>query len=211
MAMTVVTLSASYGAGGSQVGPRLADRLGVAFIDRVIPTAVAERLAVPLDDALAHDDAVRGMLERMLMRFAPAAQAFSGAAAPTEMVDERSFLRATEAVIRERCAEGSGVVLGRAAAVVLRDRPGALHVRLDGPPERRLDQAMELEGIDRESAERHMRETDRAREAYVQQFYAADARDARLYHLVIDSTALALDACVELIALAAAARSDRVG
>jgi cytidylate kinase-like protein len=210
-AMTVVTLSASYGAGGSQVGPRLADRLGVAFIDRVIPTTVAERLAVPLDDALAHDDAVRGALERMLMRFAPAAQAFSGAGSPTEMLDERSFLRATEDVIRERCSEASGVILGRAGAVVLRDRPGALHVRLDGPLERRLAQAMNLEGIDRESAERRRRETDRAREAYVQQFYGVDARDPALYHLVIDSTALALDACVELIALAAAARSDRVG
>ena len=209
--MTVVTLSASYGSGGSQVGPRLADRLGVAFIDRVIPTTVAERLAVPLDDALAHDDAVRGVLERLLMRFAPAAQAFSGAAAPPEVVDERSFQHATEDVIRERCAEGSGVILGRAAAVVLRDRPGALHVRLDGPPERRLAQAMALEGVDRESAERHMRETDRAREAYVNQFYGVDARDAALYHIVLDSTALALDACVELVAWAAAARSDRVG
>ena len=93
-AMSVVTLSASYGAGGSQVGPRLAERLGVAFLDRVIPTTVAERLAVPLDDALAHDDAVRSVLERLLMRFAPAAQAFSGAAPPSELVDERSFLRA---------------------------------------------------------------------------------------------------------------------
>ena len=211
MHMTLVTLSASYGSGGSQVGPRLADRLGVAFIDRVIPTTVAERLAVPLDDALAHDDAVRGALERMLMRFAPAAQAFAGATTPPEMVDDRSFLRATEDVIRERCSEGSGVILGRAAAVVLRDRPGALHVRLDGPADRRLAQAMELEGVDLESAERHLRETDRAREAYVQQFYGFDARDTGLYHLVIDSTALALDACVELIALAAAARSDRVG
>jgi hypothetical protein len=209
--MTVVTLSASYGAGGSQIGPRLADRLGVAFIDRVIPTTVAERLAVPLDDALAHDDAVRSVFERLLMRFAPAAQAFSGAAAPSEFVDERSFLRATEAVIRERCAESSGVILGRAAAVVLRDRPGALHVRLDGAPERRLAQAMELDGIDRETAERRMRETDRAREAYVQQFYGVDARDAGLYHLVLDSTALALDACVELVALAAAARAERAG
>jgi Cytidylate kinase-like family len=210
MPMTVVTLSASYGAGGSQVGPRLADRLDVAFLDRVIPTTVAERLAVPLDDALAHDDAVRSVLERLLMRFAPAAQAFSGAAAPPELVDERSFLRATEAVIREHAAAGSGVILGRAAAIVLRDAPGALHVRLDGPAERRLAQAMELEGADRETAARHMRDTDRAREAYVNQFYGADARDAALYHLVIDSTALALDACVELIALAAAARSDWV-
>ena len=209
--MTVVTLSASYGAGGSQVGPRLAERLGVAFLDRVIPAAVAERLAVPLDDAMAHDDAVRSVLERLLMRFAPAAQAFSGAATPPELVDERSFLRATEEVIRERAAAGSGVILGRAAAIVLRDTPCALHVRLNGPVERRLDRAMELEGVDRATAERHMRQTDRAREAYVQQFYGADARDAALYHLVIDSTALALDACVELIALAAAARSDRVG
>jgi cytidylate kinase len=210
-AMSVVTLSASYGAGGSQVGPRLAERLGVAFLDRVIPTAVAERLAVPLDDALAHDDAVRGVLERLLMRFAPAAQAFSGAATPPELVDERSFRRATEEVICEHAVAGSGVILGRAAAIVLRATPGALHVRLDGPVERRLDRAMELEGVDRATAERHMRETDRAREAYVEQFYGADARDAALYHLVIDSTALALDACVELIALAAAARSDRTG
>jgi hypothetical protein len=209
--MSVVTLSASYGAGGSQVGPRLAERLGVAFLDRVIPAAVAERLAVPLDDAMAHDDAVRSVLERLLMRFAPAAQAFSGAATPPELVDARSFLRATEEVIRERAAAGSGVILGRAAAIVLRERPGALHVRLDGPVEGRLGRAMALEGVDRATAERHMRETDRAREAYVQQFYGADARDAALYHLVIDSTALALDACVELIALAAAARSDRVG
>jgi cytidylate kinase-like protein len=211
MAMTVVTLSASYGAGGSQIGPRLADRLGVAFLDRVIPTTVAERLAVPLDDALAHDDAVRSVLERLLMRFAPAAQAFSGTATPPELVDERSFLRATEEVIREHAAAGSGVILGRAAAVVLRDAPGALHVRLDGPAERRLAQAITLEGVDRGTAARHMRETDRAREAYVQQFYGVDARDATLYHMVIDSTALALDACVELIALATAVRGDRVG
>jgi hypothetical protein len=211
MAMTVVTLSASYGAGGSQVGPRLADRLGVAFLDRVIPTTVAERLAVPLDDALAHDDAVRSVLERLLMRFAPAAQAFSGTATPPELVGERSFLKTTEEVIREHAAAGSGVILGRAAAVVLRDTPRALHVRLDGPAERRLAQAITLEGVDRETAARHMRETDRAREAYVQQFYGVDARDATLYHMVIDSTALALDACVELIALATAVRGDRVG
>jgi cytidylate kinase len=204
--MTVVTLSASYGAGGSQVGPRLAQRLDLPFLDRAIPTAVAERLAVPLADALVHDEAVRSVLERLLLRFAPAAQTFAGAA-PAEIVDERSYLRCTEDVIRERCARG-GVILGRAAAIVLRDLPGALHVRLDGPRERRLAQAMALEGADRETAERHMRETDRARETYVQQFYGADGRAAEHYHLVIDSTAISLDACIDLIAAAAAARAD---
>jgi len=101
------------------------------------------------------------------------------------------------------------VILGRAAAVVLADVPRALHVRLDGPRERRIEQARRLEAVDRETAERHMRETDRAREAYVRQFYDVDATAPSLYHLVLDSTALALDTCVELIAVAVAARDDQ--
>jgi cytidylate kinase len=206
--MPVVTISASYGAGGSQIGPQLAHRLGATFVDRAIPTAVAERLAVPLSEAIAHDEAVRSVLERVLVRFAPAAQAFSGAAPPSELLDERSYLNMAEQVIRELAASRSVVILGRAAAVVLRDEPAALHVRLDGPRERRLEQAMRLEGVERQAAERHMRETDRARKAYVRQFYDVDAHDASLYHLIVDSTAIALDTCVELIAIAATARAD---
>ena len=189
-AMTVVTLSASYGAGGSQVGPRLAERLGVAFLDRVIPTTVAERLAVPLDDALAHDDAVRGVLERLLMRFAPAAQAFSGAAPPTELVDERSFLRATEDVVRERLRRAAAI-LGPRGGGRARGRPGALHVRLDGPTERRLAQAVELEGI----ARRRPSATCARPTAPARPIPAVLRRRRprrQLYHLVIDSTALPL-------------------
>jgi cytidylate kinase len=204
--MTVVTLSASYGAGGSYVGPRLAERLGVPLLDRAIPRAVAERLAVPMEDALAHDQAVRGVLERLLLRFAPAAQTFAGAA-PAEIVDERSYLQCTEDVIRERAARGA-VILGRAGAIVLQELPGATHVRLDGPADRRLAQAMKLEPSDEATAERRLRETDRARETYVQQFYGADARAAEHYHLVIDSTVFPLDACIELIVAAVAARAD---
>ena len=65
---------------------------------------------------------------------------------------------------------------------------------------------MRLEHVDRETAERHMEQTDGARQAYVRHFYRADPRDAALYHLVIDSTAIDLRRCVELIAAAAAAR-----
>jgi cytidylate kinase len=202
--LTLVTLSASYGAGGSRVGPALAERLGVAFVDRAIPTAVAERLAIPLDEALAHDQSMGGVLERLLATLAPAGQAYG--AVPVDVLAARDYRRVTEEVLCEHAADGRAVLLGRAAAIVLRDDPRALHVRLDGPRERRLAQAMEVEGIDRETAERRLEETDRAREAYVRHFYRCDPTDAWLYHLVVDSTAIPLDACVELIALAARAR-----
>ena len=203
--MTVVTLSAAYGAGGSRLGPKLADRLGVPFLDRAIPTAVADRLAVPLEEALARDQAIDGLLERMLVRLAPSGQVFGGALAP-EVLDDRPYLSATEAIIRERAADGA-VILGRGAALVLRDHPTALHVRLDGPRERRIEQAMRIQGIERREAEQLLKETDRAREAYVHQYYGCDPTDARHYHLVLDSTTLPVQACCELIALAALARA----
>jgi cytidylate kinase len=207
--MALITVSASYGAGGSRVGPAIAERLGVPFVDRVIPTDVAHALAVPLEDAIRRDESVSGPIDRLLMSLVPLAQIYGGAPHDPMPVDDRSFRDATEQVIADRAESGRAVILGRAGALVLHDDPRALHVRLDGPAPARLRQATELQGIDRATAERRMHETDRARDAYVRQLYGADPRDPALYHLMIDSTALGLDACVELVVLAARARSER--
>jgi cytidylate kinase len=204
--MTIVTVSAAYGAGGAAVGPQLAERLGVPFLDRAIPAAVAARLAMPLEEAQVRDESIGGLLSRMALRLAPMGQAF-GASTPQDAVDEETFRRTTEAIIREHAATGEVVVLGRAGAIVLRDDPRALHVRLDAPRERRIEQAIRLTGEDRGDVERRLDETDRAREAYVRHFYRADARDPALYHLTIDSTAVPLEAVVDLIVLAAASRT----
>lgn len=203
--MSLVTLSATYGAGGSEVGPELAKRLGVPFVDRLIPSEVAARLDVSRASAFAHDGVSGGVLARALATLAPIGQAF-GEVPATEPVGDRDFREVTEQVIFERADSGHGVILGRAAAVVLRDDRQALHVRLDGSREARLRQAMRLQVIDRPTAERRMRETDRARHAYVRRFHRADARDPALYHLLINSTVIDLTECVEMIALAAEGR-----
>jgi cytidylate kinase len=72
--------------------------------------------------------------------------------------------------------------------------------------EARIRQGMALEGVDRETAERHVHDSDRARETYVRHFYRVDPRDPALYHMVLDSTAIGLDTCADLIAAAARAR-----
>jgi cytidylate kinase len=202
--MTIVTLSSSYAAGGSQLGPRLAERLRVPFLDRAITSEVAERLAVDLADAEAHQDQVGGLLSRVVQRLAPMGAAFG--AAPEGPLEEDAYVQATEATVKAHADAGDAVILGRSGALILKDHPHALHVRLDGPKERRIAQAVKLLGVDRETAERQLAETDRAREAYAQHFYRADVRDPALYHLVIDTTAIGLDAALELIVRAAAAR-----
>jgi cytidylate kinase len=193
--MALITLSASYGTGGSRIGPDLAAALEVPFLDRAIPTAVAEHLAVSQNEALAHDESPGGLLARIRS---------SLALSPEH--DEDYFRLETERVLREQTATGNAVVLGRAAAVVLRDDQRALHVRLDGPVDKRIAHAMAHENIDMQEAKRRLEANDKAREGYVRHFYGVDAADPRLYHLVIDSTAIPANGCIELITVAARAR-----
>jgi Cytidylate kinase-like family len=197
----VVTLSAGFGAGGSVVGPRVAELLGVPFLDRAIPVAVAKQLAVPLDEALARDENSPHGLGRVLSAFAHVSLGV-GWAPPPNPLDEHAFKEEAEKVIKAYAADGA-VILGRAAALVLADHPGALHVRLQGSEAARLAQAVRIGAAEEADAPRAQRDADRARDAYVKQLYGVDPADPRHYHLVIDSTAIGLGACAELIATAA--------
>jgi cytidylate kinase len=110
--------------------------------------------------------------------------------------------REIEAELRALQETGGGVVLGRAAAFLLREDPNVLRVLLTGPPERRLAQGMAIQGIDRETAARRLERTDRARLAYHQTLYSVDPREPTLYHLVVDSTRVPLEKCIDLLAAA---------
>jgi cytidylate kinase len=92
----------------------------------------------------------------------------------------------------------------RGAVALLRDNREALRLRMDGPAEARMRQATRLDrDLDQAGAEQTLRQFDRTHAAYLQQFYGADIHDWRLYHVVLDSTAIELEACVELIVRAA--------
>jgi cytidylate kinase len=115
--------------------------------------------------------------------------------------DERLRGHGEAGIHRVLAVGGGGVILGRAAAVVLgKDR--GFHVRLDGPAERRIAQGAVIEGISEEQARERLRAAHKARTAYVRRLYRCDPTDASLYHLVVDSTAVPLDTVIELIATA---------
>ena len=199
--MHVVTISASYGAGGGYVGPAVAERLGVAFLDRAIPVAVANDLGIPVHDAVSRDEKVRGWLSRLLSATAPMSAEYM--VDPNHdrsiLVSDDQVLRCTEGAIRKAVHPDGGVILGRGAAIVLADRPGAFHVRLDGDPERRLRQAMALRRISESEARAAMARNDKARMTYVRHFYGEDATRSEHYHLVLDSTQVPLETCVDVI------------
>ncbi len=205
----VVTVSARYGAAGSVIAPRLAERLGMRFFDRLIHGAetanvesIVERLTVEEDQQTPPGPIVAGLTR-------------VGAALglPTPAQDDvdvkRELRRRVEASVSQISTTGGGVILGRAAAVVLADHPMSFNVRLAGPAERCLAQGMSIEGVSKAVAREHQESADRSWTRFVTRLFDRDPADPRLYHLMVDSTVIPVEACVELIAGAASAFWER--
>ena len=207
--MRLITVSASYGAGGSVVAPALAGRLGLPFLQRVTTSEGHLAEPGPCDEQLSMEEVKATPVHRLLAHFTQAMPAGPTQSPPSTHHQDEHLRGHGEAGIHHLLAAGGGVILGRAAAVVLgKDR--GFHVRLDGPAGRRAAQGAAVEGISQDQARQRLRAADKARTAYVRRLYRCDPADASPYHLVIDSTAIPLDTVTEIILTAARAHEASV-
>ena len=204
----VVTLAALYGAAGSVIGPRVAAALGVPFLDREIAGAVAKRSGLSEATVSDVDDAPRSTLDRIAASLGRASTMSGASGGSVERLDvQEHAVRSHLEEFLARATTSGGVAMGRGGMVVLRTVPWALHVYLGGPPEARVAQRMAIEGIDRATAEERQRLEDASRISYVSRAYGVDGRDPVWYHLMLDSTVIDVDTCVDLIVTAALART----
>src|SRR3712207_1762759 len=105
MARPVVTVAAEHGSGGDLVAPRVAEALGVPFLDRALPADPADPDQRP--------GGVLGSLAR-------ASSLFAGE--PVERLDlDEGQVRAELAEFLMGADSTGGVVLGRGGMVVLGD------------------------------------------------------------------------------------------
>lgn len=205
--MATVTIAATFGSGGSVVGPAVARRLGLDFIDRAIPMSLAMRIQEKPHDLGADELDEGGRLTGLIARAASAGVMFG--VPLTGDPDPGGEVSRGEELLCKVANTGGAVILGRGGVFLFAGRRDTLHVRLDGPPEARVQQAMRHEGMDAEEAESRRKDLDRARAAYLRTYYPARRwEDPANYHLVLDGTALSFDACTEIVVLAA---RDRLG
>src|SRR5271154_3591265 len=116
--MGSVTISASFGARGQQIGRAVAERLNIEFLDRAVPSTVARELRLSAESAEAMDERAPSRWERFVTAFAFSSPLI-GAPVPNEelLASPESFRSATEAVLRSAADGGGAVVLGRAGMI----------------------------------------------------------------------------------------------
>ncbi|MGY6501805.1 MAG: cytidylate kinase-like family protein [Acidimicrobiales bacterium] len=206
--MRIITVSASYGAGGSLVAPLVADRLGLPYLNRAQAASDSQRMHQEATEAAHSDEELeRGLWRRLLGALAATPTELS---IPGEMAEhpDRATRREAERQLHSFMDEHEGgVVLGWAAALVF---PDALRVRLDGPVEQRIVQGMAIEGLSEDEARRRQKNTDEVRRLYWRRLYQRDWMDPAHFHLWLDGTAFTSEAIAEAVAVAAPSYFDRL-
>ena len=201
----VVTLFESYGSGASYIGPRVAQALGIPFH----PQAFSSE---ELEGAMAERES-EGTLARVFGAMGGSYTSYAGLEGPGVAMAQRDnynlVIENTRAV--QEAARAGGVITGRNGALILADWPGALHVKLDGPLQQRIDRAAKESGIDAERAAKRQKREDQVRADMSIELYGWDPRETTRYDLVVNTGTMDLDTCVDVIVAAARVKAGLHG
>ena len=211
MTRTVVCLSASDGAGGEDIAPLVADRLGFHIVDEQVIARAATEAGVAAHVA-AEVEQRRSLAARLLD---PLALAGLGAGTSgltglpaidlDDLAPSADRLRALiRGAIEDIAREGGVLIVAHAASLALAARPGTLRVFVTASVETRRQRVASARLVNDAEAKRLVARGDRNRADYLKSFYRVTEQPTH-YDLVINTDALTADEGADLIAQAARA------
>ena len=180
-----ITISRQTGAGALTVANLVAQQLDLDCPgDPACPWAVFDRnlVAKILEDHNLSKELAEFMPEDVKFPLTDILEALLGVHPLSWTLKEHA-----KETIRRLAVNGNVILVGRGAAVVTALFRRILHVRLVAPFHVRVGNFAEFNQITAEEATRLVRETDEARQRYVQRYFGADVDDPLQYHLVINT------------------------
>lgn len=194
----IVAIGRELGAGGAEVGERIAQLLDAELLDKQIVDLVAARIGAPAAYVEARDENVEGFVDRL---FRVITSAYPEAYAAEGLPDwsEERMVELTAGIIREHASSHSLVVIGRGAPLLLRDRRDAVRAFIAAPFAARAQRIRARTSCSADEAARDIKKSDQHRLAYMQQHYRVDWRDPHSYDIVVNMEHLSVDAAAALI------------
>lgn len=228
--MPVITINGPIGCGAVTIGQMVAEELKLNFVDRMIFTEAARIVGTPVGALIAKEQRVdrfrdrlgrfvQTMLERSAMSGVSGEPYFGRGienlppetymdltgegGGVTQKVDDKTFIEAMTKVVKDIHKQGNAVIIGRGANQILADAPQTLHVGLLAPLEVRVETLIAREHFEREEAEIHVVELERAREDFVQKFWKVHPNEASHYHMMLNMAKMTPKTAAEVITHAA--------
>ena len=102
-------------------------------------------------------------------------------------------------VILKLAEEGGCVIVGRCADYILREREDVFNVFVHAPMAYRADRIVRLYGESERSPEQRLQDKDKKRRVNYKHYTGRDWGVSQNYHLSLDSAAIGVDHCADVI------------
>lgn len=183
----VITITRQFGSLGRDIGKRLADKLGIDYLDRDLIEKAAEDMGVSTHEVSQKDEKMNPFHKMLFpMGTGPA-------------LSHNQLFAAQRDIILDYANSRNCVIVGRCSDYVLRDYPNTLHIYFYAPYETRVKNSIDILGLSPEEAVRMVQNVDRARENYYKYYTGREMDSVKGKHLLIDTEILPEDDMVEML------------
>ncbi len=218
--MPVITISNQFGAGGPEAGKELAQRLGIDYLDKEVIHRVALEINVP-DEEVAEFEAEHHSKFRSFFSTIFDLDALKKKAKVREeelaqsqyddrdqipfhyhvdgWIDSEIYKQMIVKVMSALGQRRGVVVVGRGGQCVLRDNPRTLHVRFVADFEDRAAWTAKRRGMSLEAARDFVHKVDNRSQDYLRFYFDTDPDQPALYSVVLNTSRIPLERCVEIV------------
>lgn len=184
----IITISRQFGSGGRTIGKEVAKKLGIPCYDQELIDKIAEDSGLAAEFVAEHtENTVYSTL------IASAFNTYSATATQDYLWEIQLRL------ITKLADEGPCVIVGRCADYILRDKADCLNVFIHSDMQSRAHRIVNLYGQKDDSPEKRLIKKDKRRAAYYRFYTDLEWGDVKNYHIALDSGALGIEKCVDLI------------
>lgn len=186
----IITIGREFGSGGKEIGMKLAEKLGIPCYDKEIVEQVA------IESGLFKEEIEKK--GEYLSASGKMSTIFTLYNLYSNMTKDDIIWHAQVKVIKELAEKGPCVIIGRCADYILRERKDVYNIFIYSDIDKRTERIANL--YKDVSPEKLIKEKDKKRAAYYRHFTEMEWGEARHYDICLNSAALGIDKCVDIIA-----------
>ena len=182
----IITISREFGSGGREVGKRLAEALGIAYYDKEIITAVAERSGLA-------EKYVEAVSEKSVQFYYPIAYGSSLSTMQPLVTEQSGVIAHQNDIIRELAEKGDCVIVGRAADVVLEEMHPLrvfVYANMESKIKRCKERQKEDENFTDKELEKQIKKIDKNRAGFREMITGNKFGSREDYDLMINTSGL---------------------
>ncbi|SMP03753.1 Cytidylate kinase [Desulfurobacterium pacificum] len=200
--MGVVTVTFELGSSGLEIAKKIAERLGYRFVYSEILSDVASRLGVPERKIEDFDEFKYVPSKLSFFDFFQLDKSFIDFGAifgeKTKEITFEQFREALAKSVTAFAVSNNVVIVGHAAACILKEYPNSLHIKVEAPFADRVKVYAEKEGIPYPEAEKRLKKIDEKEKEFYKDICGEDVTAIDMFHLKLNTSKLPVDTCVEI-------------